>query len=1375
MSIQGCIYYLEILNCDVVLEIVFFVASIIEPKLYEKIKNHISKIGFRPNKLAKHFATILETDEDSLKKFFHEREVQDQTKLFLSKKPIDEDLLFTTFCNITGNNFTKIKFKSLWDEVEDFVMTKITSEERETIIHAAIRRMENMIITISEQDNTRLSNAVNLYCTNLIDDENFVPLHDAGGNHPEKSPTIKNVFIDLDIKPEYPFIPSDDENSEPETSFVRNLKSHDPVVKNPVLVKNESGETNEEDETKITDFDFASWYVETPKRRKKSLSVLDYLIDEEIMNLVLVGGPGQGKTTLCQYISQNYRLLFLGKLDEVDNKFVNCDVRIPFRVILREYATWVNSTTSENTTLFHYLATQMNISGNALSPDDIKTISRLHPILLILDGLDEISIENRDKIIKKISLFIEYLRDEYESDIRVIVTTRPFGYSNEFPIRKYLHLTLQSLTKEKTLEYTEKLLQIQNCTLQEKDDINSVFQDCIDDPIISEITRTPLQVTIVIIIIYQNGNPPKQREELFNEYMKIIYERERKKGLGLLKTDKDIIYGLHEYVAYVIQRNMDHEKNQDYLIDEEFKQKIKEYLVFYEHVPKDQDPDELVEGVIKEAGQRLVLIENSHENKWGFSIPNIREFFTAAYLFDYATGEQNRSKRFEIIATREKWNQVAQFFAGRMGRNLRGEVASLVNICREIDRKNPDIFLKRGAELVTQILTDHALRNRPDKRTAIEYIVDAVTSGNQFGTDISEYSFLDLKKIAENFLVDDMNILKECLLDKIQNSTIAKSYVLSQMYLILYEYDNELRASINNSPFSLQLKLDLFVYAINNKIDKNSILNMLNDVAEKSSPFDFEKRELEWPYIGNYDLSILSKKSISLIAEISLRGFTGDRYNAAVWLDEKNQVNSIESLIFFGCCMYNMINEPSNIGFSDEIENTTNHVTVSMNCFLADPDYRSVIKNENEIEILQKMISNESPEDDPIIKLLYKIFEVVLDPSNKKSYLEVSKLVENKSIKGITTVFGRSITQLTTAIDSFESLMYIRENYKTKDDFRMPLLELEKIVNSKTDTYPYKVKLIDYILAPHSRRLSITIEPELKFLIDDFIGKNKYLIDFLIYKGFKTDDNLIDNVLMNYLLDVAEEFIKSGSMDNMVVDREWFFSYFFWDYHDNDEGKAISARLKTTIVDLLNSTKTFTRPVQNILLQMYVSGLSAGIINTNLMEQIYGKIKNSTALTFPKTFSNNMYDFLNDVVVGDNNDAAWLATLTLSRKPNLEMSKAITKEEQNSRYWEKLESKLFNASRGTENIFPEELFDNTEDVVYALPQAINTFVENSEYVNDDQIHFIKFLEKILNLKEKSFEDIRKIAYSKLKKISYQKSQFVEDDLLLPFPPNKEHH
>jgi hypothetical protein len=73
-------------------------------------------------------------------------------------------------------------------------------------------------------------------------------------------------------------------------------------------------------------------------------ALLHPLGQNHLSRIVLEGAPGQGKSTISQYICQVHRMRLLDGADHVaalSSRHRSCPVRIPFRVDLRDLATWL--------------------------------------------------------------------------------------------------------------------------------------------------------------------------------------------------------------------------------------------------------------------------------------------------------------------------------------------------------------------------------------------------------------------------------------------------------------------------------------------------------------------------------------------------------------------------------------------------------------------------------------------------------------------------------------------------------------------------------------------------------------------------------------------------------------------------------------------------------------------------------------------------------------------------------------------------------------------------------------------------------------------------------------------------------------------------
>jgi len=543
------------------------------------------------------------------------------------------------------------------------------------------------LLGLIEEKATKLDEIVKMYCQGCFVHEQSAVLDDAGDVE-DKKIELERVFIDLEAKPQQ--IPSDPSALE----------------KIPIWLQQA-----------VQDGD-----------RKSALS---YVLDDSIPNLVLVGGPGEGKSTLCQYISQIHRARILGRIAEIEggSQLEQCTIRVPFRIFLREYAQWIASN-GDSDSLFSYLAVHVyRESGIKVKSTEISGIVKDNAILLIVDGLDEVPQEKlRQRVLDNIKAFVEQVH-VLKGNLRIIATTRPHGYSQEFDPKHNLHLVLMKLSQEKAIDYAKMWIKAREPSPTEAKRISDTFGICLKDRVVSVLSQTPLQVTILLVVIRARGTPPKQREELFERYMDTIYQREQKRRPELLRTEQEMIYGLHKYLAYLLHKRAEKDETAATMDMSEFRKRVVEYVDFCNPLLRGRQKEEKVDQIITEAGTRLVLIESPQEGKVGFGLTTTREFFAAAHLVDTAKDTSERDLRFKAISKAPYWRNVALFFAGRVGRTRPGEAASMIDMCRQIDTEGVDRFLKRGAELVVEMIDDRVLRQPHNEIGAIQYGLQVIDRG----------------------------------------------------------------------------------------------------------------------------------------------------------------------------------------------------------------------------------------------------------------------------------------------------------------------------------------------------------------------------------------------------------------------------------------------------------------------------------------------------------------------------------------------------------------------------------------------------------------------------------------------------------------------
>ncbi len=194
-----------------------------------------------------------------------------------------------------------------------------------------------------------------------------------------------------------------------------------------------------------------------------------------LTRVVLEGAPGQGKSTITQYLCQIHRRRILDRSLEDSRIPPSHHVtgsRLPFRIDCRDLAAWLSnknpfssdeaaelpSTTQKS--LEGFLAAQItNFSGGStFSVADLHCVIERSAVLLVFDGLDEVAeMKLRRDVVNQIASATSRL-DEVCQSLQTVVTSRPAAFANSpgMPDDKFIYLELGSLTRTSIERYAEK-------------------------------------------------------------------------------------------------------------------------------------------------------------------------------------------------------------------------------------------------------------------------------------------------------------------------------------------------------------------------------------------------------------------------------------------------------------------------------------------------------------------------------------------------------------------------------------------------------------------------------------------------------------------------------------------------------------------------------------------------------------------------------------------------------------------------------------------------------------------------------------------------------------------------------------------------------
>jgi hypothetical protein len=455
------------------------------------------------------------------------------------------------------------------------------------------------------------------------------------------------------------------------------------------------------------------------------------ITNDDRPHIVILGGPGQGKTTIGQLACQAYRAVLLtdaswlgsdgiGLLRSTQEGLSRIGLPIPvyrrwpIRIELSAYAD--AATSSKRMSLLRYICEQINLrTSDEIPPTSVRTWLRVYPWLLVLDGLDEVaSAVARDTLTERVSEFLIEAEKE-DADLFIVVTTRPQGYTGEFSPDQYTHLTLDSLAPSQAAAYARRLAGVRHA---DDPDMCRKLVDRTEVAAAEESTarlmRSPLQVTIMSLLLEGRERAPQARYSLFESYYETIYAREAAKPgtVGrLLQEQRSHINALHDRVGLLLQVDSEKDGGADASVPQsQLKELTVKRLLAEGHLPTNAEAlgDEIVNAVTS----RLVLIVPKALDDVAFEIRSIQEFFAARAMV--SGGDASVIDRLRKTAPAIHWRNTWLFAAGRVFAQREHLRLNLIALLSEIDATDMLSFVVApGADLALDLLDDDLTISTP--------------------------------------------------------------------------------------------------------------------------------------------------------------------------------------------------------------------------------------------------------------------------------------------------------------------------------------------------------------------------------------------------------------------------------------------------------------------------------------------------------------------------------------------------------------------------------------------------------------------------------------------------------------------------------------
>ncbi|MEK0153883.1 hypothetical protein [Arthrobacter oryzae] len=452
---------------------------------------------------------------------------------------------------------------------------------------------------------------------------------------------------------------------------------------------------------------------------------------------VLIGGPGQGKSTIGQLICQSYRAAILkdrihmlspenqGILSETLNHLALIKVplprmlRWPIYVRLTEYSEKILG--AEDYSLLRFITDQINARGGQyeLTRSHLYSWLRQWPWMVVLDGLDEVpDTSTRRTLLEKISEFVTDAAEQ-NADISILATTRPQGYEDDLGTLSPREYELVELSNAQALHYGRQLVTARHpADTTFADEIYKRLTDAAKEAMTAKLMGSPLQVSIMTSLLEDRLRLPRTRHALFSEFYETIFKREANKvgSVGVhVARHKPNIDAIHNAAGALLQIEGEKSGQADVHLT---RSDLKALGIRHLKNEMTYDPHEALttaERLISIASDRFILLVEPSTDNWGFEVRSFQEFMASRYL---VTGPDDLvMARLQLLARSTHWRNTWLFAASQVFDDRSHLREALLHIISEMDESSiAEYWVKPGAVLAGDLLLDNFAIDTPGLR-----------------------------------------------------------------------------------------------------------------------------------------------------------------------------------------------------------------------------------------------------------------------------------------------------------------------------------------------------------------------------------------------------------------------------------------------------------------------------------------------------------------------------------------------------------------------------------------------------------------------------------------------------------------------------------
>jgi len=278
-----------------------------------------------------------------------------------------------------------------------------------------------------------------------------------------------------------------------------------------------------------------------PKTKRKKDQFPRHMPLEEALEkrrLVIVGHPGSGKTTFLRRIVNLRAAAYLA----------GSAAPLPLLIRISEFARHLAApdgpTTDGPLSIPHFLAAQAVANGIAVPAEAFEQTLR-NGATLFLDGLDEAPDE---RLRRRVADIFEAAAGLYTKS-SIVVTTRPRAFEGQGLLTGFDRATIDPLDDDSV----DTFLAQWSAHVHEKDkrqaerhaeDLTSALRQ---KPEIRDLARTPVMLTALAVVHWNERRIPEQRAELYKSIVRWLAESRRGESPKILEALAELAYRMLDH------------------------------------------------------------------------------------------------------------------------------------------------------------------------------------------------------------------------------------------------------------------------------------------------------------------------------------------------------------------------------------------------------------------------------------------------------------------------------------------------------------------------------------------------------------------------------------------------------------------------------------------------------------------------------------------------------------------------------------------------------------------------------------------------------------------------------------------------------------